>query len=259
MKLKIAIVGLICWALAQPLSGAVRGFHEFAPDQCGWCHFSPESRGKPPGLRPVVSPACARCHNDRDDAFSHPVNILPDTALPADMPLEEGRMACLTCHFAHPETSEKSVRNGNLLRKRGQGAHFCAHCHGLRSADHRVFEPAHRASIRNRYHSGTLDPYSLQCMECHDSHITRVSRTTGGGRWQPFDISRQNHPVGISYLQTAARFPRAFAPAAALPRQLRLYDDQIGCGTCHSAYSKARFMLTVDNSRSRLCLSCHAK
>ncbi len=259
MRFKIAIVGLLCWALTQPVSGAARGSHQFAQEQCGWCHVPTAGNGQSPGFQPVVSPACTRCHTDRDDAFSHPVNFAPDSALPAGMPLEDGRMACLTCHFAHPKTSERRVPNSNLLRKTGQGAHFCAHCHSLRSTDHRVFETAHRASIRGRSHSGTLDPYSLQCMECHDSHVTRVSRATGGGRWQPFDRSRQNHPVGISYPLTAARFPRAYAPAAMVPQQLRLYDDQIGCGTCHSAYSKARYMLTVENDRSRLCLSCHVK
>jgi predicted CXXCH cytochrome family protein len=200
-----------------------------------------------------------RCHGDRNDAFSHPLNIVPEMCLPAEMPLENGRMACLTCHFAHSQNVEERPRNRALLRKSGRGVHFCSSCHGLRASDHCVYEFAHRASSRSLPQSGTLDSHSLQCIECHDRHATRVSRSTGGGRWQPFDSTRSNHPVGISYAQVAARFPRAYTPAATLPQQLRLYNDQIGCGTCHSAYSNAKFMLTVDNSGSRLCLSCHVK
>lgn len=253
------MICLICWTLAPAANSAVREAHRFSPDQCAWCHISTEGRANPPGIRPGVSTACVRCHSDREDAFSHPLNIVPGISLPEEMPLENGRMACRTCHFAHPPKEKERPCNRALLRKPGRGTHFCSSCHGLRASDHCVFEFAHRASIRSMPQSGTLDSFSLQCIECHDRHATRVSRSTGGGRWQPFDSARSNHPVGISYAQVATRFPRAYTPAGTLPQQLRLYNDRIGCGTCHSAYSNAEFMLTVDNRGSRLCLSCHIK
>jgi len=53
--------------------------------------------------------------------------------------------------------------------------------------------------------------------------------------------------------------PRQFTAPYDLPRELRLYDGKIGCGTCHNAFSKEKSMLVINNRRSRLCLECHIK
>jgi len=46
-------------------------------------------------------------------------------------------------------------------------------------------------------------------------------------------------------------------PAEMLDERIRLFDSRVGCGTCHSLYSKRAALLVMSNSRSNLCLSCH--
>jgi predicted CXXCH cytochrome family protein len=38
-----------------------------------------------------------------------------------------------------------------------------------------------------------------------------------------------------------------------------LFDGNLGCGSCHSAYSKEPHLLVMNNRGSKLCLSCHTQ
>ena len=42
-----------------------------------------------------------------------------------------------------------------------------------------------------------------------------------------------------------------------LDQMIRLYSGRLGCGTCHSVYSKHAKHLVMDNRGSRLCIACH--
>jgi hypothetical protein len=58
----------------------------------------------------------------------------------------------------------------------------------------------------------SLDAYTLQCIECHDTYLDNPGRSFGAGTWQHFAGSRLNHPIGISHVQIAIRKPRKFNP-----------------------------------------------
>ena len=76
---------------------------------------------------------------------------------------------------------------------------------------------------------------------------------------EPHFSAGSHHPVGGSYGEIAAEKPRKFHPPGTLPKDIRLSDGKIGCGTCHNVDSKGKFTLVMSNSGSRLCLGCHIK
>ncbi|NNK62673.1 MAG: hypothetical protein HKO98_05620 [Gemmatimonadetes bacterium] len=39
--------------------------------------------------------------------------------------------------------------------------------------------------------------------------------------------------------------------------RIRLFDGNLGCGSCHSVYAGEPGLLVMRNERSRLCTSCH--
>ena len=66
------------------------------------------------------------------------------------------------------------------------------------------------------------------------------------------------HPVGVRYRRDAGRRSGSpLVPLDAVDPRIRLFDDRVGCGSCHSPYSTRDDQLVMSNERSRLCLSCH--
>ncbi len=258
MKHTWMVLLLFSLALALAASGPLpEGVHDFAADQCGRCHRDAENR--PGELKPVPSSLCTDCHAEAGRDLSHPVDVVPEKAIPGDMPLVAGRLVCITCHVVHPVTVRNRRLNDSLLRRPGRGAVFCASCHGIDEKGHLVFERIHRGSYKVSDRGTSLDAYTLQCIECHDRRINDPGDTLGAGRWRHGGASRLNHPVGISLDRVAGQNPRQYKRAVTLPPEIRLFDGKIGCGTCHNAYSREKNLLVMRNTGSRLCLACHIK
>ena len=203
---------------------------------------------------------CASCHRF-EAALSHPVDLRPSMAIPASLPLENGRITCQTCHDAGPGHSAGS--GGVALRVTGLAGGICMACH-QRSTDP---ESAHATGMSMRAHlrstkardDGLLDPESQSCIACHDG--TAAADTGVGSRGHDRIEAEQSHPIGVRY--TAQRSSRrgdgALVPANALDPRLRLFGQAVGCGTCHSLYSRQDKHLVMSNLKSRLCLSCHVE
>ena len=132
---------------------------------------------------------------------------------------------------------------------------FCSACHGFDEKGHILFENSHQGSYQVTDRNGTLDEYTLQCVECHDRHL---KNPVGAGSWRHFS-ARLNHPVGVSYMNVSAKMPGQYNPSVTLPKEIRLFNGKIGCGTCHNIYSKERYKLSMNNVGSRLCMECHIK
>ncbi len=231
--------------------------HRFSQSECEMCHVDAD---KDPGsLKAMFNSRCVACHTDLRTAQPHPVDISPNILLPADLPLVNGRLGCITCHYFHAFSDQYKNRSGNLLRRPAKGALFCAACHHrIDAKGHVVFENIHRDSYRLSAINSSLDTYTLQCVECHDSHLDRSFDSNAAGQRSSFN-RRSNHPVGVSLVKIAARNPHKFNHPDSLPRNVRLFNGKIGCGTCHNAFSKEKSMLVMNNWRSRLCLKCHLK
>ena len=239
-----------------PLEASLNEPHRFPERECGLCHVDADK--EPASLKTISNSKCVGCHAELNESKSHPVDIAPQISIPGDMPLANGKLGCITCHFVHPSSDKYKNRSGNLLRKSGRGAVFCAACHQINGKGHVVFENIHRDSYRLTARNSRIDIYTLQCVECHDRYLDRSFGSVTEGRRSRFN-ALSNHPVGVSFDRVAVKQPRKFNPPRALPKEIRLFNGKIGCGTCHNAFSNEKSMLVINNWRSRLCLKCHIK
>lgn len=112
---------------------------------------------------------------------------------------------------------------------------------------------------------GPLDPGSAECLGCHQDAVAVK---------EPLQVCHKgdcDHPVGISYVTLASK-NMGLVPPEKLAAGIKLIDGKIGCLTCHIPYDaeheeRAAFkgsfqsdpMLSVDNTSSALCTSCHRK
>ena len=71
--------------------------------------------------------------------------------------------------------------------------------------------------------------------------------------------SEDDHPVEIPYGQKLSSHAENFGlkPTSRLDRRVRLFGSHMGCGSCHSTYSRNSRLLVIPNTGSRLCLTCH--
>ncbi len=209
-----------------------------------------------PDVMPVSSD-CTSCHHF-DRVLSHPIGVVPSMPVPAWMPLEDGRLTCVTCH----EPREGHPSAGAVLRADSGPGGLCVQCHspsanGLKGghADGRV-----RAHLIGGGAGGRpgLDEESRDCLSCHDG-------TAAGDAGSHAGISglftvEGSHPIGMRYPSPGERRTSSEArlvDIARLPLRIRLFDQTVGCGSCHSVYSQQAGLLVTSNLRSRLCLSCH--
>jgi predicted CXXCH cytochrome family protein len=180
-------------------------------------------------------------------------------SIPKDMPLVEGRLNCVTCHYAHPkENIQLFVKKHNYLRRNVEGVFFCLECHTVDNKGHIVLEKVHTGSYKVTDNTTRIDPVSLECIVCHDSHMKADVSSLGAGTWKHFS-RKFNHTIGASYKKIGMKNIKKFRPMGSMSKEIRLYDGKVGCGTCHNIYSKEKNMLVVKNSGSQLCLECHNK
>jgi predicted CXXCH cytochrome family protein len=212
---------------------------------------------------------CGSCHTI-DPVFSHPTGFAPDRPLPAAFPLENGRMTCLTCHDGAGAPSHAAARRSGepLLRSSLEGRAFCAECHteagfsaqsphaAAVSRAHLLWPDASREAAAGNGMPG-LDRESTTCLECHDGMVASGIGGHAGGRAFADDFPRE-HPIGVVYRSVGdGRGMNRMVNPHALDRRVRLFDGNIGCGSCHSVYSPLRDDLVMSNRGSALCLSCH--
>lgn len=240
----------------EPFQDSTNDPHRISKRECAWCHVDADR--DPSNLKTMFNSKCVGCHADLKKSTVHPVDILPNISIPGDMPLSNGKLGCITCHFFHPFSDKYKNRSGNLLRRPGKGAVICASCHQINGKRHVVFENIHRDSYRLSARNRRLDTYTLQCVECHDRYLDRSFGSVTKGRRSRFK-GLSNHPVGVPFDRVAVKKPRKFNPPHALPEEIRLFNGKIGCGTCHNAFSNEKSMLVMNNWQSRLCLKCHIK
>ncbi|MCA9285954.1 MAG: hypothetical protein KDA22_12095, partial [Phycisphaerales bacterium] len=106
-----------------------------------------------------------------------------------------------------------------------------------------------------------LDAESVSCVGCHDGSVA-FDATFGLPTGQHARVAAQSmgnsHPIGVPY-RTPDDWPSGAGLRSRfeLDRRLRLFDDRLGCGTCHSVYSSRERLLVMSNDRSAMCLSCH--
>jgi predicted CXXCH cytochrome family protein len=199
--------------------------------------------------------------------------------IPAELPLVNGEIACITCHDNSSASRHRQARldGSSLLRRPVAGGGLCSQCHDPSSPQRRdrhalMLRRAHlrwpddhagrSASSTSTAPAGLFDPESETCLTCHDGSVaTDIGHdspgfTVGaGGRALGFP---GGHPIGVEYPRSPLR--RRGAPLRApnmLDDRIRLYDNRVACMTCHNPYAPRRDLLVMSNAGSALCLKCH--
>lgn len=202
---------------------------------------------------------CQECHR-WEESLSHPTGISPNLKVPSHLPLEGGQVVCTTCHTA---TEHRGRGAGPMLRPAVSGS-LCTDCHVSGRSRPEMhgsrLEKAHLSTRGGSAQSPTLDRLDREseiCMGCHDgtsatdvgSHAFNGAGTLGSGSEHPLGVRYQDNRSGGKDIHVVE--------LNRLDRRIRLFGQSIGCGSCHSPYSKHRDLLVIENDRSRLCLSCH--
>jgi predicted CXXCH cytochrome family protein len=222
--------------------------HAFLSGDCTMCHI--DEKTAPEAIKVTASDSCTKCHKNIESAFNHPVDMYPykNTIIPANMPLTERRVTCLTCHYAHPI---ESGMESTFVRGESSGSVFCVLCHKNDSREHVLIGKAHLHPDKVKI-EGSVDEISMLCIECHE-----MGRYFDWGKTINTCQSKLNHPVGVLYQTASDQQTGMFCPVVNLSKEINLFGGKIGCGTCHNIYSPIRNLLVMSNKQSNLCTQCH--
>jgi predicted CXXCH cytochrome family protein len=255
MKARWIITVLLLAGAAVIVFALSNSAHKFLTSECVMCHV--DAKNYPDNIRTNMTKACVDCHREVKETRSHPTDVYATIPVPEDMPLTDGRLTCLTCHYVHPKKGKQIIERHYFLRRLVRGPLFCSICHELNEKGHIVVENIHPGSYKVTDIELRIDRMSLECIECHDTHFKDRMDFIGAGSWR--HSSKMSHPIGIKYREKSMKKMNSFNPVSMLSKEVPLFDGKIGCGTCHSIYSSNRAMLVMDNMGSRLCRECHLK
>lgn len=193
---------------------------------------------------------CGQCHANALK-MSHPSGLTPSPGynFPPDYPRDwKGDLTCSTCHEVHSDLAGK-------LRGTATGRDMCTACHGqtffdkMRDGGTSLMQLGH-LGVPDAQGWKELDPYSIQCMECH--------ATRGDVQIDSNMIMRhgpQNHPVGRSYAE--AESYGGYKPAALVSKKIQLPNGMVSCVSCHETYSKSHGKVITFGNTTSLCFECH--
>ncbi|MBI4528913.1 MAG: cytochrome c3 family protein [Deltaproteobacteria bacterium] len=188
---------------------------------CTTCHFSGEisQGGSDPKGSPAIRP-CAQCHIEVSGPPGHTGSNGTGERTVAPLGGETfDRLLCLTCHSSHPQGQPKQLRLDRLVVK-----------------------------VASR--GMAFDPATKLCLSCHP--ITAEVKFGGPGHVR--------HPIGIPVTKVSWRSgDPQFPPLFDVKGTADLWDDVIGCGTCHSVHATRNpFLLRWEREAlSAACLKCH--
>lgn len=232
----------------QGRPASVRNPHWVASG-CDACHQVEAGRVQSIPER-MVDNLCLSCHDgSKAVAESHSVGrmaLTAHTTAPADLPLHDGRVVCLTCHDIQRHCDPRAVRpvvNPALVR----GFHpdnplaSCTQCHNAetwRANPHRGMvagmnsataacgfchvAPPPTAVVEGRIDPALKDAASQLCLNCHVMHP---------------DPAPEGHlGAAVTGRYRAQMQIREAAAAGADRPRLPLEGDRITCATCHNPH-----------------------
>jgi predicted CXXCH cytochrome family protein len=222
----------------------------------------------------VSTNRCIDCH-EFEELFSHPVDIVPPSSMTVSetLPLINGRVTCTTCH----ETQASSHTNERTdvpekIKRLIPGSGLCLECHDPSNTSGQDLHAlsigvAHLTVSENGYPGSNprapsmelLDTESDLCMTCHDGAVAGSSGgfDVGFRDGRILNIPQSEHPIGMYEYSVHLDPDGELTPQSMLDGRVRLFDNQVGCGSCHSVYSNEQALLVMSNDASQLCLSCH--
>ncbi|MFQ5645785.1 MAG: cytochrome c3 family protein [bacterium] len=186
--------------------------------------------------------SCTYCHSERLvqtnrdcpkwQKRSHPVNIFPSrmVEVPDDIPLDEGKLTCNSCHIIIPGKDENIL----TLRTIEGGTSFCKRCH--------VRKLAKDNTIKEKDISPNFDRL------VDDDYVPESSTGFDVGFKKSF-----SHPVNVD----SRRVPRRIIEKGGKTGKSK---HEIICETCHTMHNaEGDNLLVIGNDRSELCGTCHSR
>ena len=243
---------------------------------CTTCHEEDEGRVLPIATD-EVNDVCLDCHEEHEDtAWTHPVVDSEATGsglrVPADWPLDDGQLVCLTCHDIKRQCSVDARRADagvKLLRRYDplRARNLCRTCH---------VDPDWTGSPHRQLDSEG-QPNSESCLVCHKKEPEIPS--DGVRRFEP-KLREALRGCLTCHVRHWDYFPaehlgRLVPPELRRSAKLPLAGDRIACYTCHNPHegglfppgselarqarspAEAAYRLRAD--RPLLCLQCHEK
>ncbi len=234
---------------------------------CDTCHLAGDLTDKDNAylLASDEPQLCEGCHPDATRA-SHPVGVQPRTTVAAALPLDwKNELTCSTCHIIHP-TQPRSLHDNapghGQLRVDTRGAAFCTYCHSQDFFDQMAdgggsLVLSGHLDAGGRLEEMGVDPFSRQCMTCHDDKGDSIGAPVriGRGNIVRHNSGNTNHPIGTDYRQ-AATFG-GYRPIEMLAADIELPNDLLSCISCHQGYSSNHGALVTTRQGSDLCFQCH--
>lgn len=221
-------------------------------ESCAGCHMAgaDTTTANASMLTASQEQLCGQCHANALK-MSHPSGFTPPPGytFPSDYPRDwKGDLTCSTCHEVHSDLPGK-------LRGTATGRDMCIACHGqaffdnMRDGGASLMLSGH-LGIPNAQNWQSLDPYSIQCMECHSNRGDVMVDSNMIVRH-----GSQNHPVGSSYAE-AERYG-GYKPASRLPKRIQLPNGMVSCVSCHETFTKNHGKVITTGNTTTLCFECH--
>lgn len=223
-----------------------------------------------------INRAClsSGCH-DYDPVLNHPVGVNVPGSLPESMPLNGfSQITCLTCHTDSESSYTADIDEDpqELMLTVPQGEDLCGSCHmqmsgTLKQQSHwRFSNKAHLGSINPRsalpsqveLSFDDIDLESQTCLGCHEEVTVTIpgyneTYTEKAARWSRM----KDHPIGMDYRRVAMNQSSEYYYPLFNAERIRFFDGKVGCGSCHSMYSKQAKNVSVDKQNGNLCRQCH--
>lgn len=265
---------------------------------CTICHFEwmqPLVDGQPTPIapvpetsdeHPVVSRAflCLSCHDtsvgdsrrrvwsEHGHQLGRPVPANYD--IPDHLPLDNGTIACRTCHSAHSESTESiasSLAEVFFLRT-DHPAQLCADCHGsmaggVSAGMHPQGEMAVPIPNQIEQHAAVRLDDQIGCFSCHTSHGAHNARLLilpDDDNTLCLTCHTDLNPQVFSDAQRSmhGRLPHLTDQQEALVQtwQTRFGpNDELICQSCHMTHNAPHheYLLAFDRAAEDTCAACH--
>jgi len=222
-----------------------------------------------------------KCHNYKPGEYVHPVNIEPSeekrTKIPADLPLQNGKINCITCHDIYMQCQDnpelkllnKKFIRGAPFKKRTE---LCFKCHD--DTQYRKLDP-HMQLDQN----GNI--IKEKCLHCHVEKPDEFRATFKDVKLvgdllsicQRCHVKTLKHPADANHMVMPSLKIAAMMRKTEEQFDTRLPLDNYGkifCATCHNPHQKGVIPLERAGSRGssektgkripgNICLACHEK
>jgi hypothetical protein len=250
--------------------------YHYTGKYCSDCHEQTPQRG---GSRYLKDNGdynlLCKCHLKTPDSYIHPTGVFPSdekkTKIPADFPLEEGKLTCLTCHDIYRMCQRRvvdrfSLRGAPYQRK----TDLCFKCHNKESYEklnpHTQLEANGDIKVKVCLFCHTEKPDELRArfkdvkfygdltMLCQRCHMIR------GNHSGNFNHLIKPSPVTLANMKLMEEKFGIILPLAA--------DGRMTCVTCHNPHQKGvippeRAAAKGADSKfrhrlpGRMCIECH--